>query len=228
MAIQASNKNLSLLFTLFMGPISIVLLIISVYLIQPKVEAKLTSDVKALLKTHNIEAEVSFSGRDGILRGEVDSQEIIDNAQKISLTVFGTRVIRNYLSIRTKESNPILTENIKQNHSFKKEPYIKKHSKKEINRNMNQGVVLISKAKKKPAYLSEVNKIIKNMDQLTPPIIRNTDAKQIKLKKSESILVKNKTAQNDSNELPYIIDNFNYLLESTPNEIIPYKDKKQQ
>ncbi len=229
MAIQATNKNLSLLFTLLMGPISIILLIISVYFIQPKVEAKLVSNVEAVLKKHNIEAEVSFSGRDGILRGEVDSQEVIDNAQKISLTVFGTRVIRNYLSIRAKENDPILIGNIKQNHIFRKISYIKNHPKKEISKNMNQGAVLILKDQKKPAYLSEVDKIMANMNQLTLPVIPNTDTNGIKLTKLETVLVKikNKTTQNDSNELPYIINNFNYLLESDPSELISFGDKQQ-
>jgi len=246
MAIQATNKNLSLLFTLLMGPISITLLVISVYLIQPKVEAKLTSNVKSVLKEHNIEAEVSFSGRDGILEGEVDSQEMVANAQKISLSVFGTRVIRNYLRVQIKKNNPILTHNIK------KISYIAMQSEKGINKT----VALTLKGKEKSIFISQVDKIIANMPQQKSPIISNLNLANnkpnaIKLTKFPNTFVeiedktvqkedvnskvflspshtitgaslskKNKISTNKSNEVSDIINNFNSLLGSTTNNIL--------
>ena len=98
--IKATKKNITLLSTMLMGPISLSLLILAVYIIQPKVEAKLTSNVKFVLHENNISAEVFFSGRDGVLKGDVDSQEIFENAEKLSLGVFGTRIIRNQLNVR--------------------------------------------------------------------------------------------------------------------------------
>jgi len=117
--IKATKKNIVLLSTMLMGPISLSLLIISVYIIQPKVEAKLTSNVISILQKNNISAEVSFSGRDGVLKGVVDSQKIADDAKKLSLSVFGTRIIHNRLNVinssleetSVSSSTPI-TENI--------------------------------------------------------------------------------------------------------------------
>ncbi|HFC92958.1 MAG TPA: hypothetical protein ENJ51_09120, partial [Leucothrix mucor] len=94
------KKDLFILLTMWLSPATILLLVISIYLVQPKVEAKLVSSVRSVLAEHNIDAEVSFSGRDGTLTGEVASQKIADNAKKLSLAVFGIRVIRNQLLVR--------------------------------------------------------------------------------------------------------------------------------
>ena len=109
--IKATQKNITLLFTMLMGPISLSLIILSVYLIQPKVEAKLTSNVQSILRQNNISVDVSFSGRDGILKGEVENKEISDNAERLSLSVFGTRVIRNQLIIKTPPSETQIISN---------------------------------------------------------------------------------------------------------------------
>jgi hypothetical protein len=102
---QLTKKDLFLMLLIWVSPVVICLLVISLYLVQPKVEAQLVSDVKLALAIHNIEATVSFSGRDGTLTGEVDSQEISENAHKLSLAVFGIRVIKNHLTIKAKQDN---------------------------------------------------------------------------------------------------------------------------
>ena len=104
---QLTKKDLFLLLLMWIAPLVICLLVISLYLVQPKVEAQLVSDVKLVLSIHNIEATVSFSGRDGILTGEVDSQEILENAHKLSLAVFGIRVIENHLTVKAKQDNSL-------------------------------------------------------------------------------------------------------------------------
>jgi len=105
--IQLTKKDLFLLLPISISSLVICLLVISIYWVQPKIEAQLVSDVKLALATHRIEATVSFSGRDGILTGEVASQKISDNAYKLSLAVFGTRVIKNNLTVKVKQNNNV-------------------------------------------------------------------------------------------------------------------------
>ena len=201
--IELTNKNLYLLFTLLMGPISIILLVISVYLIQPKVEAKLASSVRLELAKHNIKTEVSFSGRDGILKGEVDSQEIADNAQRISLAVFGTRVIRNYLNVRAKQDNFVPAPIIK------KISYAIRQPEKER----------ISKEKSKPVFISEVDKIMANMRNIKKPIVQYRLANITKPTKDKLIV-------DDSNELLHIINTFNSSLDDTPDRKVLSPNKQ--
>lgn len=100
-----TTKNLFILLTMWVSPATLLLLVISLYLVQPKVEAKLASHVKSILTEHNIAANVSFSGRDGILTGNVASQEMAENAHKLSLAVFGTRIIKNRLVVNHSQYN---------------------------------------------------------------------------------------------------------------------------
>jgi osmotically-inducible protein OsmY len=102
---ELTKKDLLVLLPMWVTPLVIFLLVISIYLVQPKVEAKLVSNVRLALEEQGIEAMVSFSGRDGVLTGEVASQEILENAHKLSLSVFGTRVIENNLTVKVRSIN---------------------------------------------------------------------------------------------------------------------------
>ncbi len=199
--IESTNKNLSLLFALIIGPIFIILVVISVYLIQPEVEEKLTSTVKRELAKHNITVEVSFSGRDGILKGEVDTQENMAKAQSISLAVFGTRTIRNYLNIQTKQDSCIQTAMIK------KISYTTKQAERKITPNKNK---LIS--------TSQVDEIISNMQQLKKPIIHSVAKETAISTQVNKFKIKDKSVFNKPNELLHIINNFNSSLIAKENK----------
>lgn len=184
--IKSTKKNLTLLSTMLMGPISLVLLIIAVYLIQPKVEAKLTSSVKSVLEQNNIDADVSFSGRDGILKGSVESQEVADNAEKLSLSVFGTRVIRNKLSVKDQDhSQESMVEKIIATQNARiKEAAITEYDKESktiksvVNKPQSEKGIALTETKPKEVnsfavagdttsgYTSEVDKIMANMQQM--------------------------------------------------------------
>jgi hypothetical protein len=253
MNIESTNKNLSLLFTMLMAPISIILLIISVYLIQPKVEASLVLNVTSALKEHNIEAEVSFSGRDGILKGEVDSQDVVEKAQRISGAVFGIRIIRNHLSIRSKKYN------VEKINSFIQRPVIRKISndntvqipKKSINNSFNEAMRLLLKNKKNPLLIPEVDRIIANMgekvlpttynnatDDIFKPIESNKIIQPDKIK--ENVLIspdiiktvkrkeKSEISVKKPNELFIIINDFNSSMAYKKSGATSYPIKKEK
>lgn len=230
MAIELTNKNLSLLFTMLVGPISITLLIISVYLIQPQVEAKLVSNVISALKEHNIKAEVSFSGRDGILEGEVESQKVAKIAQKISLSVFGTRVIRNHLSIRNKKNNVVKIDTFIERPITKKISYIRPKPEKEASNDLPHVVRLVLKDKKKPVFISEVDKIIANMRKKSLSVVhKNTSSHIINSSADNKVLVKieeKATISKKPNELVIIINDFNLLLNNKNEKATRIKKEK--
>lgn len=156
------KKDLFILLTMWLSPATILLLVISIYLVQPKVEAKLVSSVRSVLAEHNIDAEVSFSGRDGTLTGEVASQEIADNAKKLSLAVFGIRVIRNQLLVR---DQPYSASKITNELQL---PIIEKIS---YRINPQQDLEIKSETEN-PQYSSDVERIIATMQQQAMPIIQ--------------------------------------------------------
>ena len=165
---KITKKDLLILLTMWLSPAVILLLVISIYLVQPKVEAKLVSNVKAVLAAHHINAEVSFSGRDGRLSGEVDSQEIADNAQRLSLTVFGIRVIHNQLLVR----EPYITA---ETYNELQVPVIEK-----VSYNVDSH---LGDAEEKPHYSSDVKRIMLAMQQKEKPVT------QLGLRKARSIIV---------------------------------------
>lgn len=185
MNIESTNKNLSLLFMMLMGPISIILLIISVYLIQPKVEASLVLNVTSALKKNNIEAEVLFSGRDGILKGEVENQDIAEKAQRISGAVFGTRIIHSHLSIRRKKDKMGAIDNSIQHPIIRKISYGNTILPKEtINNSLSKAKEELLRHQKTPILISEVDRIIANMDEKVLPVINSSHiVKPIELNK---------------------------------------------
>ena len=159
--VKSTKKNLTLILTMLMGPISLSLLVLSVYLIQPRVEAKLTTHVQSILKRHDIPARVLFSGRDGVLQGEVETQAMAKHAEKLSLEVFGTRVIRNELSVKG-ATDTSLDENLSTD-----EPLVKKISlPMMVGEEQSKYIhhVSISEANK-PNISSEVDKIMASMAQ---------------------------------------------------------------
>ncbi len=156
------KKDLFILLTMWLSPATILLLVISIYLVQPKVEAKLVSSVRSVLAEHNIDAEVSFSGRDGTLTGEVASQKIADNAKKLSLAVFGIRVIRNQLLVR---DQPYSASKITNELQL---PIIEKIS---YRINPQQDLEIKSETEN-PQYSSDVERIIATMQQQAMPIIQ--------------------------------------------------------
>ncbi len=167
------KKDLFILLTMWLSPATILLLVISIYLVQPKVEAKLVSSVQSVLAEHHIDAEVSFSGRDGTLRGEVRSQEIADNAQKLSLAVFGIRVIHNQLLIRgqpysasnkASETNNELPLPVIEKISYRIDP------QQDIDETVNQEPEIIERKVEKPQYSSDVERIMATMQQQVMPI----------------------------------------------------------
>lgn len=191
MNIESTNKNLSLLFTMLMVPIAIILLIISVYLIQPKVEASLVLNVTSALKEHNINAEVLFSGRDGVLKGEVESQDIAEKAQKISGAVFGTRIIRNHLRIRSKKHNVEKIDSFIQLPIIRKASYASKVPKETINNSLNETTGLLLINKKNSTSISEVDRIIANMDnKVLLTTHHNSNDSSVKLVESNKFLLK--------------------------------------
>ena len=103
---DTTENNSTLLLAMVIAPVSLLLLILSIYLVQPKIEKKLTQDLSSILKIHDIDATVSFSGRDGLLQGNVSTAKIIVQAEHLSTTVFGIRTLRNQL--RVVEKNPEL------------------------------------------------------------------------------------------------------------------------
>jgi hypothetical protein len=175
---KITKKDLLILLTMWLSPVVILLLVISIYLIQPKVEAKLVSNVRSVLAAHHIDAEVSFSGRDGRLTGEVDSQEIADNAQKLSLTVFGIRVMRNQLLVR----EPYITAEI---YNELQPPVIEKVSynvdvHQEVDQVISQEFEI---GNEKLPYNSDVERIMMAMQQNVEPV------RQLRSRKTLSIIV---------------------------------------
>jgi outer membrane protein OmpA-like peptidoglycan-associated protein len=157
-----TRKDLLILLTMWVSPATLLLLMLSLYLIQPKVEAKLVSHVKSVLAQHNIKADVSFSGRDGILRGRVASQEIAENAHKLSLAVFGTRIIKNRLIVDNNPQNKA-TLGIES-------PRIKKASYKmqptnPLKKAAYQKTTATLGIKNNSSMVSEINKIMLTMSQ---------------------------------------------------------------
>ncbi len=232
------KKDLLILLTIWLSPAAILLLVISIYLVQPKVEAKLVSSVRLVLSEHNINAEVSFSGRDGTLTGEVGSQEIADNAQRLSLTVFGIRVIRNQLLVR---DQPYITSEINNELQL---PVIEKISyridqQQEVDQTINQEPEIESEAEK-PQYSSDVERIMAAMQQQAAPVIQPRPEKthslivplddelveqqednilEIEVAHSEPVKAPEKQAKQNqpnksTNNLFNIIDNFNASLGS--------------
>jgi len=171
---KITKKDLLILLTMWLSPVAILLLVISIYLIQPKVEAKLVSSVISVLAQHDINAEVSFSGRDGILKGEVDSQEIADNAQKLSLAVFGARVIRNQLIVKAPQYNAFEINNELQQPVIEKISYTTEPQPEAYQITNQEFVVAINEEKSQ--YSSEVERIMATMQQQgvsamqTPPV----------------------------------------------------------
>ena len=158
--IKTTKKNITLLATMLMGPISLSLIVISVYLIQPKVEAKLTSNVKSVLQQNNILADISFSGRDGVLKGEVASQEISEKAEKLSLSVFGTRTIRNQLNVKdTAKISPEILDTLPiiEGHAT-----LTPHKKIKENKSLEVATTVVETEKNQ---LSDIDKIMENMQK---------------------------------------------------------------
>jgi outer membrane protein OmpA-like peptidoglycan-associated protein len=170
---KITKKDLLILLTMWLSPAAILLLVISIYLVQPKVEAKLVSNVRLVLAEHNIDAEISFSGRDGTLKGEVASQEVVDNAQRLSLAVFGTRIIHNQLIAKDSQYNISEINNELQQPSIKKISYTIEPEQKAY-KAINQQPALLIKDEK-PQYSSEVEKIMATMQQTVPVIQPNPE-----------------------------------------------------
>ena len=175
---KITKKDLLILLTMWLSPAVILLLIVSIYLIQPKVEAKLVSNVRSVLVANNIDAEVSFSGRDGRLSGEVDSQEIADNAQRLSLTVFGIRIMRNQLLVR----KPYITPEI---YNEPQPPVFKKVSYK-IDFHQEAGQIIseefeIESEKEKPHYNSDMERIMLAMQQKVEPVMQPLSRKIVSI-----------------------------------------------
>ena len=171
---------------MLMGPISLSLIILSVYLIQPKVEAKLTSNVQSILRQNNISVDVSFSGRDGILKGEVENKEISDNAERLSLSVFGTRVIRNQLIIKTPPSETQIISNNAANIKITTALHTSKNIKDQVKRKKHLIV-----AKKQNNELSDIDKIIANMQKTALIKPKKIPAQRVVEKRSNNSNIKN-------------------------------------
>lgn len=174
---------------MLMGPVSLILLIISVYIIQPKVEAKLTSKVRSVLEQHNIDAQVSFSGRDGILKGSVENQAEADNAAKLSLEVFGTRVIRNRLNVKNQHSSQTIVEKtmtpqpVSVDEALHRSPIEGATDTAIVVASTNKAKttsLVVEKDTRMGGYTSEVDKIMANMQQMNlhKPIAKEPDVKR--------------------------------------------------
>jgi len=77
----------------------IILLIASILIIKPRIESDLTKKVTEQLKLQGIVAQVSFSGRDGIIKGIVKKADI-KKAEKSANEVCGIHFIDNQLIAR--------------------------------------------------------------------------------------------------------------------------------
>jgi len=242
--IKATKKNITLLSTMLMGPISLSLLIISVYLIQPKVEAKLTSNVKSVLEENNISANISFSGRDGILKGDVASQEIADQAEKLSLGVFGTRVIRNQLTVQEqgetqakvdmpnpkatiKENTPLIkpSQEINKDIRMTMLPIKKEDGISDIDKIMaNMQQAALSKPKYKPAILIETKNVVKNAALAVTKSIVIADESSEPSDSSEPIKKQNKPevviAISTDNGMPVLVSEKSQTIKNSPNTVL--------
>jgi outer membrane protein OmpA-like peptidoglycan-associated protein len=243
---KITQKDLFILLIMWLSPAAILLLVISIYFVQPKVEAKLASNVKLILTEHNIDAEVFFSGRDGTLKGEVANQEIVDNAQRLSLAVFGTRVIYNKLIAKDSQYNTSEINNVSQQPSIKKISYTIEPGQKTYKAIKQQPAFLIENEKLQ--YSSEVEKIMATMQQTaslinpenaTATIVslddditetvetkdtykdqapKTTSSQIIKAKKSPKKQAKPQQISKNTNNLLNIIDDFNLSLSSIIND----------
>ncbi|MCK5918062.1 MAG: hypothetical protein KAG34_06535 [Cocleimonas sp.] len=168
------KKDLFILLTMWLSPAVILLLIISIYLVQPKVEAKLVSSVKLVLVEHNIDAEVSFLGRDGTLTGEVGSQEIADKAHRLSRAVFGIRVIRNQLLVRDQPYIRYGINNERQPPTIEKISYKTARQQQETDQTLSQVSDMVSE-EKKPHDSADIEKIVSTIGQQAVPVIHRSE-----------------------------------------------------
>ncbi len=82
----------------------LVLLASSFYILNADIELKLISDVREQFEAEELQYNIDFKGRDGILTGTVANEKERQEAVKIAESVDGVRVIRNELTIIEKSS----------------------------------------------------------------------------------------------------------------------------
>jgi hypothetical protein len=119
-----SNKPANILLSLFAltGLTIAVLLPLSIYFLKSDIEADLTKRLEKQLGKHDIQANISFSGRDLTLQGAVKDEEQIKLAEKTAEEVCGIRVTKNQLTVgrttdKTSEDSPATSEPKKQGKS---------------------------------------------------------------------------------------------------------------
>ena len=81
-----------------------ILLVSSFYILNTDIELKLISDVREQFEAEELQYNIDFKGRDGILTGTVASEKEGQKAVKIAESVEGVRVIRNQLTIIKNDS----------------------------------------------------------------------------------------------------------------------------
>jgi outer membrane protein OmpA-like peptidoglycan-associated protein len=226
---KRSKKDLLILLTMWASPATILLLALSLYLIQPKVEAKLVSHVQSVLAEHNIEAEVSFSGRDGKLEGEVATQEIANNAYRLSLEVFGTRIIRNHLVIKDEQNKMDREIEMSEMDNESQHPIVQKASY------ATQPLQTVQKAvyretlptieKQEPEKISDVNKIMMAMSQQTLP---TTDDQRLNKKIFSSLSVDINKASIERPQIKTINTPINKIATTPPDAIAIKNSNKNE
>jgi hypothetical protein len=122
-----------------------------------------------VLAKHNIKAEVSFSGRDGKLEGEVESQEIINTAYRLSLKVFGTRIIHNHLIVKGEQDDMAMAEiEIKPHQPIVKKASYLAQPEQSVQKAVYREILPVIE-KPQTEHISDVDKIMMAMNQQTLP-----------------------------------------------------------